>query len=201
MLDQERLYNDLLRDVPSNVHVVLLPKSGGVVERSKKLRHESREQRIKEYFYGNLRTPYYPFSFEVKFQDLRLYKIGAPPLPDSCMPIGMKAEDNKKKVVAVTPTQALLHHVLTLSFAESVDDVIATNIAGFCCVYANLMFLLVNVDIFNMYKLFLAPTSIWSVSQLCCYPRNLVLCPQMLCSYGRNYNLWTTMPSGSFNYR
>lgn len=135
VLDQERLYNDLLRDVPSNVHVVLLPKSGGVVERSKELRHESREQRIKEYFYGNTRTPYYPFSFEVKFQDLRLYKIGAPPLPDSCMPIGMKAEDNKKKVVAVTPTQALLHHILTLSFAESMDDdVIGTNIAGFCCV-------------------------------------------------------------------
>lgn len=146
VLDQERLYNDLLRDVPSNVHVVLLPKSGGVVERSKELRHESREQRIKEYFYGNTRTPYYPFSFEVKFQDLRLYKIGAPPLPDSCMPIGMKAEDNKKKVVAVTPTQALLHHVLTLSFAESVDDdVIGTNIAGFCCVYANLVWFTVKV--------------------------------------------------------
>ncbi|KAH8384634.1 hypothetical protein KR093_003772 [Drosophila rubida] len=135
VLDQERLYNDLLRDVPPNVHVVLLPKSGGVVERSKGLRHESREQRIKEYFYGNVRTPFYPFSFEVKFQDLRLFKIGAPPLPDSCMPIGMKAEDNKTKVVAVTPTQALLHHILTLSFAESNDDdVIGTNIAGFCCV-------------------------------------------------------------------
>ncbi|KAL7737194.1 hypothetical protein ACLKA6_005387 [Drosophila palustris] len=135
VLDQERLYNDLLRDVPSNVHVVLLPKSGGVVERSKGLRHESREQRIKEYFYGNIRAPFYPFSFEVKFQDLRLFKIGAPPLPDSCMPIGMKAEDNKTKVVAVTPTQALLHHILTLSFAESTDDdVIGTNIAGFCCV-------------------------------------------------------------------
>ncbi|XP_023171185.1 protein CLP1 homolog isoform X2 [Drosophila hydei] len=135
VLDQERLYNDLLRDVPTNVHVVLLPKSGGVVERTKELRHESREQRIKEYFYGNMRTPFYPFSFEVKFQDLRLYKIGAPPLPDSCMPIGMKAEDNKKKVVAVTPTPSLLHHILTLSFAESTDEnVIGTNIAGFCCV-------------------------------------------------------------------
>lgn len=135
VLDQERLYNELLRDVPKGVHVVLLPKSGGVVERSKELRHEARDQRIKEYFYGNTRAPFYPFSFEVKFQDLRLYKIGAPPLPDSCMPIGMKAEDNKTKVVAVTPTPALIHHVLALSFAESVeDDVIGTNVAGFCCV-------------------------------------------------------------------
>lgn len=89
VLDQERLYNELLRDIPSFVKVVLLPKSGGVVERSKELRHDTRDLRIKEYFYG-LRTPLYPFSFEVKFADLKLYKIGAPPLPDSCMPIGMK---------------------------------------------------------------------------------------------------------------
>ncbi|XP_017090803.2 protein CLP1 homolog [Drosophila bipectinata] len=135
VLDQERLYNELLRDVPQGVNVVLLPKSGGVVERSKELRHESRDLRMKEYFYGNPRAPFYPFSFEVKFQDLRLYKIGAPPLPDSCMPIGMKAEDNKTKVVAVTPTPALIHHILALSFAETVeDDVIGSNVAGFCCV-------------------------------------------------------------------
>uniref|UniRef100_A0A1A9ZJ52 Protein CLP1 homolog n=1 Tax=Glossina pallidipes TaxID=7398 RepID=A0A1A9ZJ52_GLOPL len=89
VLDQERLYNELLRDIPSFVRVVLLPKSGGVVERSKDLRAENRDLRIKEYFYGH-KTPLYPFSFEVKFADLKLYKIGAPPLPDSCMPLGMK---------------------------------------------------------------------------------------------------------------
>ena len=75
--------------MPSFVKVVLLPKSGGVVERTKELRMEARDQRIKEYFYGS-RTPLYPHSFEIKFQDLKLFKIGAPPLPDSCMPIGMK---------------------------------------------------------------------------------------------------------------
>ncbi|XP_053953016.1 protein CLP1 homolog [Anastrepha ludens] len=134
VLDQERLYNELLRDMPSFVRVVLLPKSGGVVERSRDLRSEQRDLRIKEYFYGR-RTPFYPFSFEVKFQDLKLYKIGAPPLPDSCMPIGMKAEDNKTKVVAVTPSPSLLHHILSISFAESTDeDVIGTNVAGFVCV-------------------------------------------------------------------
>ncbi|XP_004525577.1 protein CLP1 homolog [Ceratitis capitata] len=134
VLDQERLYNELLRDMPSFVRVVLLPKSGGVVERSRDLRNEQRDLRIKEYFYGH-RTPFYPFSFEVKFQDLKLYKIGAPPLPDSCMPIGMKAEDNKTKVVAVTPSPSLLHHILAISFAETTDeDVIGTNVAGFVCV-------------------------------------------------------------------
>ncbi|XP_075160250.1 protein CLP1 homolog [Haematobia irritans] len=134
VLDQERLYNELLRDMPSFVRVVLLPKSGGVVERSKEQRAEARDQRIKEYFYG-CKTPFYPFSFEVKFSDLKLYKIGAPPLPDSCMPIGMKAEDNKTKLVAVTPSPSILHHILAVSFAETnEDDVIGTNVAGFVCV-------------------------------------------------------------------
>lgn len=30
VLDQERLYNELVRDVPNFIKVVLLPKSGGV---------------------------------------------------------------------------------------------------------------------------------------------------------------------------
>lgn len=31
VLDQERLYNELVRDIPKFVKVVLLPKSGGVI--------------------------------------------------------------------------------------------------------------------------------------------------------------------------
>lgn len=31
VLDQERLYNELLRDLPSFVKVIFLPKSGGVI--------------------------------------------------------------------------------------------------------------------------------------------------------------------------
>ncbi|XP_009879366.1 PREDICTED: polyribonucleotide 5'-hydroxyl-kinase Clp1, partial [Charadrius vociferus] len=40
VLDQERLYNELKRDLPHFVRTVLLPKSGGVVERSKDFRRE-----------------------------------------------------------------------------------------------------------------------------------------------------------------
>lgn len=32
VLDQERLYNELLRDIPKFVKIVFLPKSGGVSE-------------------------------------------------------------------------------------------------------------------------------------------------------------------------
>lgn len=60
-----------------------------MVERSGASRAEARDIRIKEYFYGH-RSPLYPHSFDVKWSDLKIYKIGAPALPDSCMPLGMK---------------------------------------------------------------------------------------------------------------
>lgn len=134
VLDQERLYNELLRDMPRSVKVVYLPKSGGVVERTKTIRAEARDIRIREYFYG-FRAPLYPHSFDIKWADLKLYKIGAPALPDSCMPLGMKAEDNMTKLVAVHPNPSILHHILAISFAETIDDdVIQSNVLGFVCV-------------------------------------------------------------------
>jgi polyribonucleotide 5'-hydroxyl-kinase len=79
-----------------------------VVERSTATRAEARDARVREYFYG-LRTPLYPHSFDVRFSDVRVYKIGAPSLPDSCMPLGMKAEDNMTKLVAVLPGKLIFH--------------------------------------------------------------------------------------------
>jgi polyribonucleotide 5'-hydroxyl-kinase len=73
-----------------------------VVERSSKIRQETRDGRVREYFYGQ-RAMLYPHSFEVRFSDVKIFKIGAPSLPDSCMPLGMKAEDNKTKLVPVNP--------------------------------------------------------------------------------------------------
>uniref|UniRef100_A0A336MQF3 Protein CLP1 homolog n=1 Tax=Culicoides sonorensis TaxID=179676 RepID=A0A336MQF3_CULSO len=135
VLDQERLYNELLRDIGKDVQVVYLPKSGGVVERSREGRVEARDRRIREYFYGTAKAPLYPHSFDVKWNEMKVVKIGAPALPDSCMPLGMKAEDNMTKIVAVQPGTNLLHHILAVSFAESTDDeVITSNAAGFICV-------------------------------------------------------------------
>uniref|UniRef100_A0A1B6BXL4 Protein CLP1 homolog n=2 Tax=Clastoptera arizonana TaxID=38151 RepID=A0A1B6BXL4_9HEMI len=134
VLDQERLYNELVRDMPNFVKVVLLPKSGGVVERTQTYRIEARDNRVREYFYGG-KTPLHPHSFDVKFSELKIYKVGAPALPDSCMPLGMKSEDCMTKLVSVQPGPNLLHHLLAVSFATSVDDdVLQTNVAGFICV-------------------------------------------------------------------
>ncbi|KFP31019.1 Polyribonucleotide 5'-hydroxyl-kinase Clp1, partial [Colius striatus] len=94
VLDQERLYNELKRDLPHFVRTVLLPKSGGVVERSKDFRRECRDDGIREYFYG-FRGCFYPHAFDVKFSDVKIYKVGAPTIPDSCLPLGMSQEDNQ----------------------------------------------------------------------------------------------------------
>nr|XP_055033873.1 polyribonucleotide 5'-hydroxyl-kinase Clp1 [Misgurnus anguillicaudatus]XP_055033874.1 polyribonucleotide 5'-hydroxyl-kinase Clp1 [Misgurnus anguillicaudatus] len=119
VLDQERLYNELKRDLPHFVRVVLLPKSGGVVERSKDCRRETRDEKIREYFYGFRGTFFYPHAFDVRFSDVRIYKIGAPSIPDSCLPLGMSQDDTQLKLVPVSPGRDLTHHVLSVS---SVDD-------------------------------------------------------------------------------
>lgn len=150
VLDQERLYNELVRDMPTFVKVVFLPKSGGVVERSQSARAETRDQRIREYFYGTPKNSLYPHSFDVKWSEVKIFKIGAPALPDSCLPLGMKAEDHLTKVVALTPNPGMLHHLLAVSYATKEDEeIITSHVAGFVCV--------TNIDVDRQLLTFLAP--------------------------------------------
>lgn len=66
---------------------------------------------------------------------MKLYKIGAPALPDSCMPLGMKATDNMTKLWPIQTGPSLVHHLLALSFAETAEqDVLKKNILGYVCV-------------------------------------------------------------------
>jgi len=136
VLDQERLYNDLVRDMPNFVKIVWQPKSGGVVCRNSEQRTESRDLRVKQYFYG-ANSNLFPHSFDVSFADIKdkIFKIGAPELPDSCLPLGHKTGDHKTKLVSVNPSpKDLLNRVLAVSFTSTTEDVIITNVAGFIVV-------------------------------------------------------------------
>ena len=73
VLDQERVYNELVRDMPEGVKVVWLPKSGGVVERDQSQRAKARDSRVKRYFYG-FDKKLLPHSFSVKLSDLKAGK-------------------------------------------------------------------------------------------------------------------------------
>lgn len=141
VLDQERLYNELTRDLPPFVRCVFVPKSGGVVVRSKQFRSETRDARIREYFYGTaLRTAntrFYPHSFDVPFVQMKIFKIGAPAVPNSCLPIGMKADDNQTKLTPITAIHQLVKHQLlamsTCSVAEK-HHAVESNIQGLICI-------------------------------------------------------------------
>ncbi|XP_068747119.1 protein CLP1 homolog [Montipora capricornis] len=134
VLDQERVYNDLKKQFGNKVQIVHLPKSGGVVVRSQETRRTSRDDRVRGYFYGK-KMNFYPHIFEVKFADIKIFKIGAPAVPDSCLPLGMSPEQNETKLVAVQPGRDLKHCVLALSAAESLEeDLVTTNAIGFVVV-------------------------------------------------------------------
>ena len=135
VLDQEQMYNYLKKDLPHKT-VIWLPKSNGVVERTQEQRLEDSSTSIKHYYYG-FQNSLLPYTFDVKFSEIKekIYKIGAPNLPESCMPLGKTADDNQTKLVAVSLTpKDLLNHVLAISHADSKDDLLSTNVNGFVVV-------------------------------------------------------------------
>ncbi|XP_076326708.1 polyribonucleotide 5'-hydroxyl-kinase Clp1-like isoform X2 [Tachypleus tridentatus] len=123
VVDQEKLCTELRRDVPSFVQIISIPKSGGAVERSKSVRAQTRDSRVQEYFYG-LRTPLFPHVFDVKFLDIKIYRVGN--------------SQEKKLSVKLFPVEIgpnLLHHVLALTFSNNVEEhPMLSNVAGFICV-------------------------------------------------------------------
>uniref|UniRef100_A0A2K6S3S1 Uncharacterized protein n=1 Tax=Saimiri boliviensis boliviensis TaxID=39432 RepID=A0A2K6S3S1_SAIBB len=121
VLDQEPLYNELKRDFPHFVHTVLLPKSGGVMECSKDFWRECRDELLICCFYR---------AFNVRFSDVKIYKVGALTIPNSYLPLGMSQEDNQLKLVPVTPGRDMVHHLLSVS----TEDLFKTSVAGFIVV-------------------------------------------------------------------
>ena len=68
--------------------VMKLTRSGGVVNRPRELRKTSRDQRIREYFYGP-RNDLQPSLVTVSFSILRVFRIGSGfAAPRSALPIG-----------------------------------------------------------------------------------------------------------------
>ncbi|MCP9258141.1 Protein CLP1 [Dirofilaria immitis] len=137
VLDHERLYNELQRDLPSFVKILHQPKSGGVENRSKEVRISSRNAAVHKYFYGTRAMPLYPHTFELSFDEVQFCKIGCERLPIECLPFGMKIEDHRTKVVPLEPTTDLMHHLVSLSMCTTVDQsVLTTNVMGFIVITA-----------------------------------------------------------------
>ncbi|EJW80473.1 hypothetical protein WUBG_08617 [Wuchereria bancrofti] len=137
VLDHERLYNELQRDLPSFVKILHQPKSGGVENRSKEVRISSRNAFVHKYFYGTRAMPLYPHTFELSFDEVQFCKIGCERLPIECLPFGMKVDDHRTKVVPIEPSEDLIHHLVSLSMCTTIDQsVLTTNVMGFIVITA-----------------------------------------------------------------
>lgn len=44
--------------------------------RTREFRRRSRDEVVREYFYGKKPHTFFPFSFEVQFSEVQIYKIG-----------------------------------------------------------------------------------------------------------------------------
>ncbi|KAL1211630.1 CLP1-like protein [Cardamine amara subsp. amara] len=152
VLGQEKLFS-MLKDVlrsKSNVDVVKLHKSGGVVARDREVREKSRDSRIQEYFYG-LSKELSPYANTSSFNDLQVFRIGGgPQAPKSALPIGSVPVSNPLRVTPVNIDDHLLHSVLAVSYAEEPDLIVSSNVSGF--VYVT------EVDMLRKKITYLAPS-------------------------------------------
>ena len=92
-----------------------------------------------------------PDSRVLNFSDVALYRIGGGQSADSsCLPIGAESVISKLTPQLVVPGPELKHAVLAVSYAESADHVLSSNIAGFIIVQ--------EIDVANQRMTVLAPS-------------------------------------------
>jgi len=125
VLEEEKLYTDLVRDMPGFVKTTWLPKSTGVIPRDQPTRMRARDKRVHNYFYGP-KKELEPFILEIKYSEIK----------DKIFQIGPSQGEGMFKISDVHPSEGkvLRNHLLGISFANSKEDLFNCNVAGFVCV-------------------------------------------------------------------
>lgn len=130
VLDNERLYSDL-QHAHKDIEVVKLQKSGGVVTRPQDFRRETRSRKIRAYFYGP-REDLCPHQVVVPFSRVDIFKVGSQSkVKDYALPLGEMASENPFKLIRVAPSASLVHSILSVSHAQSENEALDANVAGF----------------------------------------------------------------------
>ena len=131
VMDNDRLFAQMKSEFGSKLQVVKIPKSGGVVAREEKTRSKLRDTKIRHYFYG-VQNDLCPQSKSVKFSDVVIYKIGGgPQAPLSALPIGAQSTHNPLRLSPTLPNSTMCHSILAISHAQTPEDVLKSNVAGF----------------------------------------------------------------------
>jgi polyribonucleotide 5'-hydroxyl-kinase len=126
-------------DAPTKaLTVVKLPRSGGVVERSRDARRDARRARIRDYFYGpppraaGAPTALAPVSVTVPWDDVTIVRVGGMTSDSGILPIGKASALDPLRTAVVAPAPALLtNQLLAVSYATSEKQVPHVNVAGF----------------------------------------------------------------------
>ncbi|GFW49984.1 protein CLP1 homolog [Trichonephila clavipes] len=130
VLQEEGLYQKLLKDVPSCVKVVFIPKLDGVVTQSRTMRSQLRDVRIREYFYGPI-NQLRSFVFDVKYSEIQVFRVLARPLREVFESM-VNATLDYTSLVSVPLDNNLINQVVALSSADTVQkDLILTPVIGF----------------------------------------------------------------------
>ncbi|KAI6176244.1 hypothetical protein M3Y97_00777500 [Aphelenchoides bicaudatus] len=139
VLDHERMFADLTKDLPNTVKIIHAPKSGGAEALTNLQESDCRRDVIQKYFYGTrlmqLFPRFYEFSYDcpVEKLELRIARIGVEALPASCLPYGMAADENQTMVEYVEYSSALNNRIIAL--IEDVKtigpSIINHNVIGF----------------------------------------------------------------------
>jgi len=132
VLGDERLASMLSSDFnDQTIQVVKLQKSGGVVVRDRGFRRRSRMARVREYFYGPKQT-LSPDSRTIDFSEIAIFLVGTGAQADqTALPIGAESELDPLTLQEVSLSVELTHSILAITYADSPDTVLDSNIAGF----------------------------------------------------------------------
>ncbi|GBM49859.1 Polyribonucleotide 5'-hydroxyl-kinase Clp1 [Araneus ventricosus] len=132
VLQEERLYLQLQNDMPSSVEVIFIPKLDGV-ERNREIKSQSREARIREYFYGPT-NQLQPFTFEVKYSDIQVFQVVARSVKRNTHFLS-DIKENEAKLRSVTLGSKLVDQILGLSCADEFqEDIMYMPVIGFICI-------------------------------------------------------------------
>jgi polyribonucleotide 5'-hydroxyl-kinase len=169
VMGHDRLYSMMRNAIAkkeegSNIKVIKVPRSGGVVSRSANYMMSSRSRSIRRYFYGGMMEApsttsststattnashrwvpqLTPFALQISFAKLQIYKLSALSLSSALLPVAAAQTTEPVQLQSVTITEQLQHSLLAVCHPQAVGayeasgqakDLYESGVAGFVMV-------------------------------------------------------------------
>ncbi|KAH3678379.1 hypothetical protein WICMUC_001396 [Wickerhamomyces mucosus] len=146
VVGNERLFIDLKKRFKERLTVVKVPKSAGVVDIDDAYQRKLQQKAIKEYFHGIDKSPLSPYTVNVDFKVVNVFKpyIESTELISSVLPIGEEGfedskDDKSSKLIEHVETNSsnLLNSVVAILHAdknEDEDEIVRSSVLGFAVV-------------------------------------------------------------------